>query len=122
MPANEGTSTGNVDVPIEKLDFRGFKAKIRFSWNGGSPCLTGAFDLPLTTDEWSISGAGACATGYDETTGEFCVVASGFTVPTLASTACQSHGTAINSAFSLGTSTGTHAQILLGQTTPTIEQ
>lgn len=108
----QSSSWGVVDVPSATVEFH-ISAKVRFTY-GASFCSTSAFNIVLSTSVWSSLGGGTCSTGYDESTGKYCVVAAGFTVPQLASSACGTHGNDINSLFDLGVSTGTRIQILSG--------
>lgn len=112
-------STGSIDPAGHDLRFI-LSAKVRLTYNGSTPCTTSAFTIQLNTANWSAIGGGACSTGYDESSGDYCVYASGFTVPAVAGTACGGNGTALNNALSLGTSTGTVMQILLGNVNPII--
>lgn len=93
---------GIVDVPNKVLDFH-VTARVRFTYQvSGSPqnsCTTSNFTFLMTTRNESF-----CE--YDESTGEFCLSADGFTVPTLAPTACGGQGSNINTYFGLGNPAG----------------
>jgi hypothetical protein len=114
----QSTTSGIVDVSTSTIQFD-LKLRVHFTV-GANTCNTTTFSVTLSTSNWASSGAGACSTGYDESTGDFCVLASGFTVPQLAATACGSNGNAINNALNLGVSSATLMQILLGNVNPII--
>jgi hypothetical protein len=92
--------------------------KFTYTPSGGvvSTCNSSAFSVTLSTANWS--GFCTSAGTYDESTGNFCVYASGFAVPQLAATACSNNGNAINSYFNLGNTTGTVMAIHLGNVSP----
>ncbi|MBX3191107.1 MAG: hypothetical protein KF819_29185 [Labilithrix sp.] len=113
-------STGSVDVSGPALGFS-IRARIRFDITGGGSgnCNTAEFDLPLRESTES----GVCPTsGYDETTGWYCLENSfSFTVPQLAASACSNNGNAINNHFDLGI-TGGSFNIWNGEVSPIITQ
>lgn len=98
----QSATYGSVDVPGKVLDFN-VTARVRFTWTptggGTSTCMTSNFTFDMTTRNESF-----CE--YDESTGEFCLSGDGFTVPTLAPTACGGAGSNINSHFGLGAAAG----------------
>ncbi len=112
------TSEGVVDVQTSSLDFYNIQARVRFTYNSGTPCTTSNFSIDLSTANWSPVVQGVCSTPYDRSTGTFCMVASDFRVPELPGPACDGNGDAINSFLTLG-GTG-YMQILLGQASPTV--
>lgn len=111
------SSTGFVDPPTELLDFD-LVARVRFTVNNGTPCNTSNFTIHVSTANWNAHVQGVCSVPYDESTGEFCMVGGGFTVPQLAASACDNKGNAINSWLDLGSSPGSYIQILSGQVSP----
>jgi hypothetical protein len=115
----QSASTGGINPATGDLEFD-LSLKVRFTFNG-TACTTSAFAVIPTTAEWSTSGAGACTTGYDDSTGVFCVVNAGFTVPQLAATACGNHGNDINTEFDLGVSSSSYFQILVGDVSPIVQ-
>lgn len=119
----QSTSEGRVSVPDEFLDFDEMRARTRFTWNSGQHvCNTSTFVMNLSSFNWSSGAQGVCTTGYRESTGQFCVVASGFVVPALGGQACGGNGDILNGYFNLGVSSGSYMQILGGQVDPIITQ
>lgn len=110
------TSTGYVDPDAELLDFD-IQARVRFSYNGSPVCTSSNFTIHFSTANWDV-GHGVCSKPYDPSTGEFCMVGGGFTVPQLPAAACGGNGNAINSWLNLGSASGTYIQILAGEVAP----
>lgn len=112
------SSEGVIDVPSKTFNFNDLIARIRFTYDGSAPCTTSNFTMPMSTGHWAGNSGQVCSTGYDKTTGEFCVSGAGWTIPQLPATACNNHGNDINTELHLGLSTGTYAQILGALTDP----
>lgn len=110
------TSEGIIDVPSQTFDFNNLVARVRFTVDSVA-CNTSNFTMAIWTGHWGLAPE-VCSTGYDKTTGEFCVSGSGFTVPQLPATACGNNGNLLNSTFDLGISTWTEMKILGGVTSP----
>jgi hypothetical protein len=111
------SSEGFVDPVHNVLAFRTTKARVRFQI-GLSACTTGTFTIDLSTENYA--GSECNGVNYDPSTGVFCMSASNFVVPQLASTACSNNGNLLNSYFNLGVSTGSYMQILSGVVDPAI--
>jgi hypothetical protein len=104
------TSTGSL-VPYNTITFDGLEARVKF--NNGGTCNTAWFSLAST------GYLNDTCTGVDFGDNEFCVGATGFAVPQLASSACNNNGNCINFYYDLS-GTGT-TFYLHGETSPEIE-
>lgn len=118
---NSGAGTGYIDPMTHDLEIN-LSVKIQFSYAGIWTCTTPNFIIDATSAKWSSSGVGGCTVGYDESSGDFCVYDSGFSIPAVGNADCNGFGATINTDFGLPSATGsaTSFQIILGNVSPPV--